>query len=212
MNSTLPNLNSQRTLGIDKNEWNTSFVDHLKHHPVPRLESPFLVITQQILEEANKHLATIQLHNDRANLYDSLTGSIGEIAFAQWMFKDLHAHNLGKNFGNGDFDEIEIKTSLTLFNHRRHLVAKESYVRDHPSTIYVQCFISSRTPWRGPLLGDTVFIAGWTDHQTLISHGFRCNETTRSGKNTGIKTFRLPLSKLQPMHSLPRIASLEECG
>lgn len=212
MNATLPNLDSHVALGINKNAWNTTTVDHLNYHPVPQLESPFLVITQEMLEEAKKHVSAIQLHNDRANLHDSLTGSIGEIAFAKWRFEDLYAHNIGKNFGNGDFDEIEIKTSLTLFSCRMHLIAKESYVRDHPSTIYVQCFISSRTPWRGPLIGDTVFVAGWCDHQTLISHGFKCNETTREGKKTGIKTLRLPVSKLQPMHSLPRIANQEERG
>lgn len=165
----------------------------------PRGDCPWVIITEELLEEAKSLIPRIQLHNERANDFDALTGTIGELAFAQWIYGDFRKHTVGRNFGKSDFEGIEVKTSLHTLTRNRHLIAKASYVEARPAAFYVQCFVNSSTPRRGPLVGDTVFIAGWLTKDQLLKLGREHWEITREGKPTGIRTLRVPLPRLNPM-------------
>jgi hypothetical protein len=160
---------------------------------------PWVIITEEMFEEAESLIPKIQLHNQRANSFDSFTGTIGELAFAKWLFEDFRNHNVGKNFGKSDFPGIEIKTSLATMSDSRHLIAKANYVESRPAEYYIQCFINSSTPQRGPLIGDTVFIAGWLTKGKLLEYAQEHWEITRKGEETGIRTLRVPLPFLEPM-------------
>lgn len=172
--------------------------------PPPRNQCPWFVITEEIFKEAKALVPLIQLQNDRANEFDALTGTIGELVFAEWLFGDFHKHAVGSNFGDSDFKGIEIKTSLTALTRRKHLIAKANYVEARPTDFYVQCFIHSTTPKRGPLVGDTVFLAGWLDKDQLLQSGKEHLEVTREGLETGIRTIRVPLPDLNPMQDFRR--------
>lgn len=165
----------------------------------PRGDCPWMIITEELLQEAKSLIPKIQLHNERANEFDALTGTIGELAFAEWLYGDFRKHTVGRNFGKADFKGIEIKTSLHTLTNSRHLIAKASYVESRPAAFYVQCFCNSSTPRRGPLVGDTVFIAGWLAKDELLKLGREHWEVTRDGEQTGIRTLRVPLPRLNPM-------------
>lgn len=165
----------------------------------PRGDCPWVVITEELFQEAKRLIPQIQLQNDRANEFDALTGTVGELAFAQWFYGDFRSHSVGRNFGKSDFEGIEVKTSLHTLTSARHLIAKASYVETRPAAFYVQCFCNSSTPRRGPLIGDTVFVAGWLAKEQLLNLGRENWEVTRDGENTGIRTLRVPLPRLNPM-------------
>jgi len=71
-----------------------------------------IVITQVMLDYAEKHIEQVRVHRTVASGIDTLVGILGELAFAQWYLGDWRKHDVLSNKGKADFfDAIEIKTS-----------------------------------------------------------------------------------------------------
>ena len=48
----------------------------------------YIVITQEMIDEANKLIDKVKVNRTIASKIDTLTGILGEFAFAQYMYND----------------------------------------------------------------------------------------------------------------------------
>ncbi len=102
---------------------------------------PFVVITQEMINEAKRLIPNTRVNRTVASKIDTLTGHLGEFAFAQFVFGDWRKHRVGKNRGQADFGNIEIKTSAFPFSERLHLLVREDYARKRKPQYYVQIIL-----------------------------------------------------------------------
>ncbi|NIV72163.1 MAG: hypothetical protein GWN16_07685, partial [Calditrichae bacterium] len=102
---------------------------------------PFIFITQEMLNEAEQLIPSTQVHRTVASKIDTLTGHLGEFAFAQYLFGDWKKHRVGKNKGEADFGDLEIKTSAFPFSESLNLLVREDYAQKRKPPYYVQIII-----------------------------------------------------------------------
>jgi hypothetical protein len=82
------------------------------------LNFPFVVITEQMLREAEALIPSTKVNRTVASHIDTLSGHLGEFAFAAYMYGDWKQHQVGKNKGASDFGNYEIKTSAFPLNNK----------------------------------------------------------------------------------------------
>ena len=70
-----------------------------------------------------------------------LTGHLGEFVFAKYWFGDWRKNFVGKNKGETDFENIEIKTSAFPLNSKLNLLVREDYAQKRKPKFYVQIII-----------------------------------------------------------------------
>ena len=76
---------------------------------------PHIIITQEMIDEAKRLIPQTKVERTVASKIDTLTGHLGEFAFAQFMFNDWRKNLVGRNKGESDFGDFEIKTSYNYF-------------------------------------------------------------------------------------------------
>jgi len=104
-------------------------------------EYPTVIITPEMLDEAERLIPSTRVKRTVASKIDTLTGHLGEFAFAAYFFGDWRKHRVGKNKGQSDFEDIEIKTSAFPFSERLNLLVREDYARKRKPPFYVQIII-----------------------------------------------------------------------
>ena len=102
---------------------------------------PQIIITKEMLDEANRLIPQTKVDRTVASKIDTLTGHLGEYVFAQFMFGDWRKNFVGKNKGQSDFGDFEIKTSAFPFNEKLNLLVREDYARKRKPKFYVQIII-----------------------------------------------------------------------
>ena len=88
-----------------------------------------------MINEALRLIPITQVNRTIASKIDTLTGHLGEFAFAQYFFRDWRSHNVGWNKGEPDFGKIEIKTSAFPFNNRLNLLVREDYAQKNKAEL-----------------------------------------------------------------------------
>ena len=99
---------------------------------------PTITITNEMINEAQKLVGQVKVHRTIASEIDTLAGILGEFVFAEYFFDDWKKHRVGKNKGESDFPNIEIKTSAFQFNERLNLLVREDYVEKRKPKFYVK--------------------------------------------------------------------------
>ncbi len=102
---------------------------------------PHILVTQEMIDEANRLIPQTKVERTVASKIDTLTGHLGEFAFAQFMFNDWRKNLVGRNKGESDFGDFEIKTSAFPFNQKLNLLVREDYARKRKPKFYVQIII-----------------------------------------------------------------------
>ena len=99
------------------------------------------MITQEMIDEAIRLIPFTKVKRTIASAVDTLAGHLGEFAFAQYYFGDWKMHRVGKNKGETDFPDIEIKTSAFPFSNKLNLLVREDYAAKRKPAYYVQIII-----------------------------------------------------------------------
>lgn len=111
-----------------------------------RLRSyPQVTLTLEMIEEATSLVPSTRVLRTVASGIDTLTGHLGEFAFAEYFFGDWRLHRVGRNKGQSDFPDVEIKTSAYPFRDTLNLLVREDYAAARKPPFYVQVIIDVPT-------------------------------------------------------------------
>jgi len=161
---------------------------------------PTVAITPEMIAYAEQRVPYVEVRRTKASVVDTLTGILGELAFAEWLFGDWHTHLGGETKGRPDFlDSIEIKASCIPLSERLNLLVREDYAQRRQPDAYVQIIID--VPYIRPkqiLAGDLCHIVGWATSDQVdraemldFGRGYRCRA--------------IPITRLQPMGTFPYV-------
>ncbi len=129
---------------------------------------PTINITQEMIDAAKALVSDVAVHRTVASKIDTLTGIIGEFAFAQYMFGSWKNNNVGKNKGNVDFNNIEIKTSAFPFRDTLNLLVREDYAEKRKPKFYVQIIVDVASRNADSIKANTkAYIAGWATSEEV---------------------------------------------
>jgi len=132
---------------------------------------PIIVITQEMFDEAKRFEAKTRVARTQASKHDTLTGNLGELAFARYFFGDFQRHRLGQTKGGTDFPKTEIKTSAHPFRETLHLPIRSDYqVRRRPP-LYVLVILNVEKINAPPTVGCHAIICGYCSWEEALRHG-----------------------------------------
>ena len=153
--------------------------------------------------EASHHVAVARTITSP---FDTLTGLLGELAFAQWFLGDWRKHDVFNTKGLSDFfDEIEIKTSAFPFSDRLNLLVREDYAKKRKPMFYIQTILD--LPARDVkciLAGYSIKLAGYAmaieiDEAPLKDFG------SKFGGGGGYRCHYIQIAKLGNMANFKKI-------
>ena len=121
-----------------------------------------VVITEEMIEQAHNDIATFgRINRTQASPYDMLVGNLGEYVYAQWRYGDWRRNLVGRNHGQSDFGDIEIKASAIPFTPTRlNLLVREDYAAKRRPRAYVQIIINVGQRGAQVAAGDIAFLCG----------------------------------------------------
>lgn len=160
---------------------------------------PTIAITSEMLAEAERLIPFTQVNRTKASLIDTLTGHLGEMAFAQLYFGDWRKHRIGKNKGDVDFPNIEIKTSAFPFSSKLHLLVREDYALKRKPAFYVQIILDTKSAHAESIpAGINAVVCGYAtsdevDNAPLKDFG------SKIGKEGGYKCRYIPIESLHQL-------------
>lgn len=102
---------------------------------------PEVKITKKMIKSAKEQVSKVKVDRTVASDIDTLTGNLGEYAFAQYYYNDWRKNNVGENKGDYDFRDLEIKTSAFPFKENLNLLVREDYAKKRKPPYYVQIII-----------------------------------------------------------------------
>ncbi len=160
---------------------------------------PVIIITQEMINEAKKFIESVKVNRTVASKIDTLTGILGEFAFAQYMYNDWRKNRVGKNKGDVDFVDIEIKTSAFPFRDTLNLLVREDYALKRKPPYYVQIILDVKDKRADKIIAGTkAFIAGWATSNEVDKAPKR-DFGSKLSKYGGYKCFYIQIKNLQPM-------------
>ena len=131
-------------------------------------EYPYIIISEEMIENAKNFISDVKVNRTIASKIDTLTGILGEFAFAQFMYGDWRKNNVGENKGEIDFDNIEIKTSAFPFRDTLNLLVREDYAKKRKPPFYVQIIIDVYSKQADSIsTGTKAYISGWATHKDI---------------------------------------------
>lgn len=167
-------------------------------------------VTAEMLDFARGAEEEVRVHRTRASQIDSLTGLVGELAFAQWFLGDWKAHNVRDTKGRPDLlGKIEVKTSAYPFSERLNLLVREDYAQKRRPEFYVQVIVD--TPDRNAqdiLAGWNCRLSGWAAPEEVDSAPLK-DFGAKGGGRGGYQCHFIAIKDLRPMESFPSLASFQ---
>ena len=172
-----------------------SFMVNLNSDEIPRV-----MITQEMLDVANDLVNEVQVHRTRTSPVDTLSGIIGEFAFAEWFYGDWRNNEVGDTIGRPDFeDRIEVKTSVFPLSSRLNLPIREDYARSRQPDYYIWCCIDVPSKYEKEISpGREVAVVGWATGEDAHSAPLRNMGWVRS-----YRCYLTPVPDLLPMAEFP---------
>ena len=165
-------------------------------------EYPQVEMTTEMIEEAERFVAITKVFRTQASPVDTVVGNLGEIVFAQYFFGDWRKHRLGRNQGESDFGDIEIKTSAYPFSEKRNLLVRVEYARKRKPRAYVQIFVPvEHTEQKEIKIGDQATLAGWATAAEVDRAPTRDFGSVGGGSG-GYSCHYIPVTKLHSMDEL----------
>jgi len=163
------------------------------------IKYPMVLITQGMIDEAERLIDKVKVNRTIASKIDALTGILGEFAFAQYMYGDWRKNRVGENKGEVDFLDIEVKTSAYPFRDTLNLLVREDYARRRKPPYYVQIIIDVKDKRADDIkAGTKAIIAGWATSKEIEGAPKR-DFGSKGGGPGGYQCFYIPIRKLHPM-------------
>lgn len=167
-------------------------------------------ITAEMLEYARGAEEDVRVHRTRASKIDSLTGLIGELAFAQWFLGDWKAHDVRDTKGRPDFLEvIEVKTSAYPWSDRLNLLVREDYAEKRHPAFYFQVIVD--TPNRDAQdiqPGWNCRISGWATPDEVEKAPLR-DFGAKGGGRGGYRCRFIAIKDLRSMEAFPSLKTFQ---
>lgn len=163
---------------------------------------PHIIITEEMILEAERLIPVTRVDRTVASRIDTLTGNLGEFAFAEYFYGDWRNNFVGKNTGQVDFGDFEIKTSAFPFNDRLNLLVREDYAAERTPKYYVQVIIDVQSRYADSVLpGTKAYLCGYAtgaeiDVSPLKDFG------SKLGAHGGYKCRYIPITRLRPLSEL----------
>ncbi len=164
-------------------------------------EYPVVIITKEMIDEAKKQIDKVKVNRTIASKIDTLTGVLGEFAFAQYMYGDWRKNRVGENKGEVDFVDIEIKTSAFPFRDTLNLLVREDYALKRKPPYYVQIIIDVKDKKADNIVAGTkAYIAGWATNEE-VDNAPKRDFGSKLSNYGGYKCFYIQIRNLHPMNS-----------
>jgi len=158
-----------------------------------------VVITEEMLIDGLKMISDVRVNRTIASKIDTLTGIIGEYVFAQFFYDDWRKNNVGKNKGEVDFENIEIKTSSFPFNENLNLLVREDYALKRKAPFYIQIILDVESSKAEQIKPNTkAYICGWATAEEVDKAILKDMGSKLSSKG-GYKCRCIPIKKLHSM-------------
>ena len=163
---------------------------------------PAILLTQEMIDEAIRLIPCTQVNRTITSKIDTLTGHLGEFAFAQYMYNDWQKNFVGKNKGASDFGDFEIKTSAFPFNTKLNLLVRQDYAAKRKPRFYVQLIIDvNDTKADSIIAGTNAIICGYAtcleiDAAPLKDFGSKLSE------RGGYSCHYIPITSLRHVNEL----------
>ena len=172
---------------------------------------PCVTITQEMIDEANRLIPMTRVQRTIASPIDTLTGHLGEFAFAQYFFGDWRKHRVGKNKGKADFADIEIKTSAFPFSENLHLLVREDYARKRKPKFYVQVILNVNLRNAGCIdAGIKAYICGFAT-SAEIDKAPKKDFGSKFGGLGGYRCHFIKIKNLRPMTEFRKAYERARC-
>lgn len=162
-------------------------------------EYPFVTITEEMVATAKKMIRAVDVNRTKASPIDTLTGILGEFAFAQYFYGDWEKNRVGKNKGEVNFKDIEIKASACPFSEKLHLLVREDYALKRKPPFYIQVILdvdSFRVTDIPP--GTKAYICGFATFGE-VDRAPKKDFGSKYGGKGGYKSHHIPITELHPM-------------
>ncbi len=160
---------------------------------------PIVEISSEMIDEAKKLVEKVKVNRTIASKIDTLTGILGEFAFARYLYGDWKKNRVGKNKGEVDFDDIEIKTSAFPFRETLNLLVREDYAQKRKPPFYVQIIIDVKDKKASNIMpGTKAYIAGWATAKE-VDNSPKCDFGSKLSSRGGYKCHFIQIKDLHPM-------------
>ena len=170
------------------------------------MEKYDIALTDGMLNYAKSVEQQIKVNRTIASPKDTIVGSIGELAFAQWFLGDYKNHDLTATKGKIDFfNSIEVKTSAFPYSEKLNLLVRNDYAKKRIPSVYVQIIIDINPKKIKELnlySGLICKLCGWASHNEVIKAPLKDFGNKWGGKG-GYKCHFIPISKLNSMETFP---------
>ena len=165
---------------------------------------PTIIITDEMIDEAKKLVDKVRVNRTVASKIDTLTGILGEFAFAEYMYGDWRKNRVGENKGDVNFIDIEIKTSAFPFRDTLNLLVREDYAKKRKPPYYIQIIIDVKDKKADKILpGTKAYIPGWATAQEVDSSPKRDFGSKLSYRG-GYKCHYIQIRNLHPMDTFQK--------
>jgi len=175
-----------------------------------RRSYPAVIITQEMLDEANRLIPATKVERTIASKIDTLTGHLGEFVVAQFLFGNWRQHRVGKNKGETDFSDIEVKTSAFPFSESLHLLVREDYAKKRKPKFYVQVVLDVDSETATTLSPHTkALLCGYATAEEVDAAPLK-DFGTKFGNNGGYRCHYIPITRLHHIQKLKKLYSNSE--
>lgn len=160
---------------------------------------PCVIITQEMLDEAKRLIPSTRVNRTIASAIDTLTGHIGEFAFAEYYYRDWRKNRVGENKGDVNFVDIEIKTSSFPFNERLNLLVREDYAQNRKPPFYIQIIIDVQDRSANNIFpGTKAYLCGFTTSEEIDKAPLK-DFGSKYGRSGGYHCHYINIMELKPM-------------
>ena len=160
---------------------------------------PQIELTNEMVIAAKELIQHVRVDRTVASTIDTLTGILGEIAFAQYLFGDWRKHRVGSNKGDVDFTDIEVKTSAFPFRESLNLLVREDYAAKRKPKFYVQVIINVTSDKADDIKpGTEALICGFAGSQE-VDRAPKRDFGSKIACKGGYACHHIPITSLHPM-------------
>jgi len=163
-------------------------------------------VTQEMLDEAKRLSPKCDIKRTKASPLDTLSGILGEFAWAQLRYGDWRKNNVGRNKGRVDFKGgVECKASVHPYSDKLNLLVRCEYAQAREAKYYVQFIIDCQ----GNILPGTKMVpCGFALHDEVVRAPLR-DFGKKGGGDAGYLCHFIPIIKLRPIERLLNIFKIK---
>jgi len=172
------------------------------HQNSAKIKPVAIPITAEMVHAAQQITPRVAVARTKASPVDTLAGVLGEMTFAQYWLGDWRSHRVGRNKGQPDFPDIEVKASAHPYHERLHLLVREDYALKRKPRFYVQVVINVAEPQATDVGPDTLaLVCGFATAEEVDAAPLR-DFGSRYGGDGGYRCRHIVLTKLHPIEQL----------